>query len=183
VAWSSKRGLDRLPTLSDDDKSAVLSAALPQFALDRIGDRLAAQSAVSIDHARNFVAKPGRDGFGGGLPHIFDRPTVLRLATEACNAQGDQRGWIIQACARPLPRPSLLVLPDASTPDTVNVAWRPSVPELGIFAVCLAGPDLPPSHQGSAAVGHLVRSKHADTQDGGLCKGYAVLDSPLLLSA
>ena len=31
------------------------------------------------------------------------------------------------------------------------------------------------------AVGHLVRSKHAGTDDGGVCRGNAVIDSPLLV--
>lgn len=187
VEWSCKAGLDRLANgdaLSSSEKDLIRRAALPQFALDTAASALLAQSAVSVHANRPFVCKPGRDGFGGGHPHIFDRSTVLKIATQACDSSiaGDARGWIVQACAKPRASPSLIV---ADTRDDRQplVTSRPSIPELGIFVVGLytpAHPSLPVEVIPARTVGHLVRSKHTDTKDGGLCRGNAVLDSPLL---
>lgn len=67
VEWSSKRGLDRLgDKLSATDKEAILRVALPQFALDTAASALQAQSAISIDLNRAFVAKPVRQMFNLG---------------------------------------------------------------------------------------------------------------------
>lgn len=167
VEWSSV-GIDSL-ALSPSDKRDVLACAAPQFALD---DPLQAQQAVAtldMDPAP-FVAKPARDGFCGGAPHIFDKQTITDMAVRA---DKDAAGWIVQRCAQPTPRPSLVL--DPSAPALVDS--RPSIPELGIYGVAL--------HAGrtsyTRAVGHLVRSKHVETKDGGICRGNAVLDSPLLV--
>ncbi|KAJ8612856.1 hypothetical protein CTAYLR_002028 [Chrysophaeum taylorii] len=175
VEWSCKRGLDRLPGVSDDDRNALLGVALPQFALDDAASAVRAQAAVNLDQSRPFVAKPGRDGFSGG--HIFDRAAIANLATRATLAgttNRDARGWIVQARACPRPRPSLVL---EGGDDNLLVSSRPSVPELGIFATALVTPD----RRYARSVGHLVRSKHVDANDGGICRGNAVLDSPLLV--
>merc|ERR1712060_698925 len=61
---------------------------------------------------------------------------------------------------------------------SVKASVRRSVGELGIFGVLLAdGADI----VANKVVGHLLRSKAKDTNQGGVFVGNAVVDTPLLL--
>lgn len=53
-----------------------------------------------------------------------------------------------------------------------------TVSELGIFSTILA--DEKGREMRNLAAGHLLRTKPADADEGGVAAGYAVLDSPLL---
>jgi hypothetical protein len=60
------------------------------------------------------------------------------------------------------------------------------VQELGIFSVCLADCQRSSSqtvmtYYANEAIGHLLRTKSGDQEDGGVAAGVAVLDSPFLL--
>ena len=167
VEWSRVSGLDRLKRkLSAEDKSIILQVAATQFALDK-ADEARQAAYLLMDTSAAYVAKAARDGLLD-LPHIFDRHDILAR----CTHDNNRGALVVQALARPRPRPSL-VLGNAS-----EAIVRSSVPELGIFAVALHSGTLellPPT-----IVGHLLRSKHADTKDGGLCRGNAMVDSPLI---
>jgi len=174
VAWSRKRRLDDLLLKSGAaaDKRLILEVAAPQFALDDPDDLQRAVAAMEKDPERPFVAKAARDGL---REHVFDRRAILDLAADAGAGDAHARAVVVQAVARPEPRPSLVVATTNSKEGPLAVV-RPSVPELGIFVVHCPG--FEPG--GPRVAGHLVRSKHAKTKDGGLCRGNAIVDSPLI---
>ena len=68
---------------------------------------------------------------------------------------------------------------DAKPVLGVECAIRPSVAELGIYVTGVKT-SVRTGLQ-SKAVGHLMRSKDVRTSDGGVCRGNAVIDSPLLV--
>lgn len=56
--------------------------------------------------------------------------------------------------------------------------WSDSLSELGVYGVCVEA-----RGKGSlmnAAAGHLLRTKTADSNEGGVASGFAVLDSPAM---
>ena len=163
VAWS--KNPEGLLRLSRVDQDVIRNVAVPQFALD---DPIDAQRCVDAltDDKTSFVAKAARDGLNGQA-HVFDRKPIRDLASRAVHGDATAKGLVVQALARPRPRPSLVIGP-ANDPIV-----RPSIPELGIFVTAV-------NNHAPRIVGHLVRSKHVDTDDGGLCKGNAIVDSPLV---
>jgi len=134
------------------------------------------------------------------MAHIFGRKKVLDLCAKAIiGTDSRAKGLVIQALARPKPRPSLVLtakqlnVNNNSPSDDKPIAHlRPSVPELGIFVTAVIDAfqkkdkiDEKKNYsyryvQAGQPIGHLVRSKHSDTNDGGLCRGNAIVDSPLL---
>lgn len=130
----------------------------------------AADAALEEALARpqDFVLKPQREGGGNNL-----YGEQLRTEIEKCGAKAGPRlaGYILMQRILPATHEALLVR---------NGAWRraDAVSELGIFGVHL--------RRGSRVLlneraGHLLRTKPADADEGGVASGFAVLDSPMLV--
>jgi glutathione synthetase len=134
------------------------------WALDAPDD--AAAAAAIADALRNpdsYVLKPQREGGGNNL---YGAALAARLA-----AGGDLGALILMARIRPPVRRAVMVRGGAV--DSIG-----ALSELGVFGVFLRRGD---EVLLNAGAGHLVRTKAATSDEGGVAAGYAVLDSPVLV--
>ena len=119
-------------------------------------------------HPENFVLKPQREGGGNNLYGEQLRAKILKCGSEAGPKLA---GFILMQRILPATHEALLVRNGVSK----RVA---AVSELGIFGIHL--------RRGTKTLlneraGHLLRTKPADANEGGVASGYAVLDSPMLV--
>ena len=138
------------------------SAFAGLWALD--GPDVAAVAAMATSQPDGFVLKPQREGGGN---NIYGSAMAERLSAPS----PDLGAFILMQRIRPAVHPALFM-------RAGQVAARDSLTELGIYSVWLS--------RGGAVlcnsvVGHLLRTKTADSDEGGVAAGYAVLDSPRLV--
>mmetsp|Transcript_83089 Transcript_83089/g.193020 ORF Transcript_83089/g.193020 Transcript_83089/m.193020 type:complete len:456 (+) Transcript_83089:2-1369(+) len=118
----------------------------------------------------DWVLKPQTEGsgelfFGSDIPHVL----TSRKPEELAEFVLMERVW-------PPVTPSAVFR--AEEGSRAQVVVRASLAELGIYGVFVAdGPRL----LQNKAIGHLLRSKARDTNQGGVFVGNAVVDAPLLL--
>ncbi len=129
----------------------------------------ALDSVVAVEAAlqspTDFVLKPQREGGGNNLYGEAMVQALRGLRDE------ERDGWILMERIHP-PVSENTLLRDGVEPTQTRV-----VSELGIFAACLGrdGELLE-----SRTLGHLLRTKPAHADEGGVAAGVAVLDSPHL---
>jgi len=123
--------------------------------------------ADAIAHPDDWVLKPQREG-GGTLVTGTDLVALLQRLTPALRAE-----YVLMRKVRPPQLASVLVRNGAAVLEPAAIA------ELGIFAVFLSNGSGEPLV--NKAAGHLLRSKPAHKQDGGVAAGTAYLDSPALV--
>ncbi len=121
---------------------------------------------LALQSPDDFVLKPQREGGGNNL---YAQAMVQALR----NMRDEERdGWILMERIHP-PTSENTLLRDGMAPRHTRV-----VSELGIFAACLCRDgDLLENR----ALGHLLRTKPAQADEGGVAAGVAVLDSPRLV--
>ena len=114
------------------------------------------------------MLKPQREGGGNNL---YGERLRAEVARRGSRAGPELAGYILMQRILPATHEALLVR---------NGAWRraAAVSELGIFGVHL--------RRGGKVLlneraGHLLRTKPADADEGGVASGFAVLDSPMLV--
>ena len=135
------------------------------WGLDDLGGDAAAAAAVAdaLAHPDDYVLKPQREGGGNNL-----YGTALQARLEADSDLGD---LILMQRIRPPVNRSTMVRNGAATEmETLS--------ELGIYGTYLRKGE---QVLVNAEVGHLVRTKAATSDEGGVAAGYAVLDSPYLV--
>lgn len=121
----------------------------------------AVSSALSNPDA--FVLKPQREGGGNNL-------YGAELAARLQSPEGLSAFILMQKILPPAQRSVLVRNGDWKEADTVS--------ELGIYGTFLRkGPQVLLNEE----VGHLVRTKTTDSNEGGVAAGFAVLDSPYLV--
>ncbi|KAI8052071.1 glutathione synthase, partial [Syncephalis plumigaleata] len=120
---------------------------------------------MALANPDDFVLKPQREG-GGNNIYGQDIPPLLRSLSAK-----ERSAYILMDLIRPPHLQNWLVRDGEASKANV-------VSELGIYGVWLK------HHHHlvfNEPVGHLLRTKSVDTQEGGVATGYAVIDSPLLV--
>ena len=150
-----------------DDSNTLRQVFAGLWSLDDLsGTDHSASEAVrlAIDHPDGFVLKPQREGGGNNL-------YGAELSSRLLSPQGGLSAFILMQKILPPPQKSVLVRNGQhQDADTVS--------ELGIYGTFLRhGDDILLNEE----VGHLVRTKRIDSNEGGVAAGFAVLDSPYLV--
>ena len=158
--WSLDPG-DHVTDASPDGKSAL--AALLQDAAARPGA---------------YVLKPQREGGGNNTYGAqLAAAAAAAVADLGAGGSGGLGAFILMQRIQPAPHGATLVRGGVAPPAPV-----PCISELGIFGAWLGrggvggGPPLL-----NAPAGHLVRTKPAGADEGGVAAGFAVLSSPYLV--
>ncbi len=126
---------------------------------DTIGDESASETACRTPE--RFVLKPQREGGGNNL-YGEEMTQKLRSMSE-----GEKDAYILMERIEAMVTPSELVV--ESTSENL-----PSISEIGRYGLCLAeGKQIIENRD----LGYLVRTKSADLDEGGVCAGYACLNS------
>ncbi|GAA5937671.1 glutathione synthase [Sporobolomyces koalae] len=173
--------IDEPELLNRIEKSFV---GLESMEPNGVGERFAKS------HPERYVLKPQREGGGNNIYRTDIPPFLDQLAQrdlERQQQQGEegqdqvkgQEGYILMELIEP-PRDSEQVLVKAGQ----AVANRDQVvSELGIYGIMLlreqAGEQCHVLK--NETVGHLLRTKGRDSDEGGIAVGFSVLDSPLLV--
>ncbi|KAL1110231.1 hypothetical protein AAG570_008308 [Ranatra chinensis] len=114
-----------------------------------------------------FVLKPQREG-GGNNIYGHDIPKVLQEQKEL------RKSWILMRRIRPPVQPNYIIRPSSdSPPQLTNV-----VSELGVFGVIIGDSE---NIIVNRSVGHMLRTKQSDVNEGGVAAGLGSLDSPYLI--
>ncbi|KAJ2718224.1 Glutathione synthetase [Coemansia sp. Benny D115] len=125
-----------------------------------------AAAAMAVENPARFVVKPQREG-GGYNSYGADIPQLLRGVSEA-----ERAGYILMDLIQTAAFDNV-VLRDG------RLAAQRVVSELGVYGVWVS------DASGRVVInrpgGHLLRSKAADVNEGGVAAGFAVIDSPLLV--
>ena len=147
--------------LAADVAARVRACFAGLWALD--GEGSAAAIAAALADPDAFVLKPQREGGGNNL---YGAELAARLRMP------DGLGaFILMRRIRP-------PLNDALFLRAGRLSAAPALGELGIYSVYLAARGCVVANAG---VGHLLRTKVASSNEGGVAAGFAVLDSPLLV--
>ena len=164
------------------DVEQLRSTFVAQFSFEQPDARAAAVQRA-LQHPEAYVLKPQREGGGHNL---FGERLVRALqetqsdSDSAADAAHPLTAYILMERIHPTQHPNILVRDGAAHGPVSTVA------ELGIFGVFFGSSspraDLNVSTY-NQAIGHLLRTKFAHQEDGGVAAGVAALDSPWLLRA
>ena len=130
------------------------------YTLDELIDTVPA-SEVACQAPERFVLKPQREGGGNNLYGEEMKTTLQNLTAD------EQHAYILMERIPSTVTPAALVV--ESTREEI-----PSISEIGRFGVCIADGDRLIENRD---IGYLVRTKSADENEGGVCAGYACLNS------
>ncbi|KAL4235283.1 hypothetical protein ACF0H5_006921 [Mactra antiquata] len=139
-----------------------------QYSLDKSeeGDK---NIEMAMLNPEKFVLKPQREG-GGNNFYGEDVRTTLQKIKDS----DERNAYILMERIFPWPQKNYL-LKEGKDPILRDV-----ISELGIYGVYLGSADTEIYNE---VVGHLLRTKSADDNEGGIAAGYATIDSPLLVQA
>lgn len=151
-------GIERWVDPATTDRLRSCFATLAELEEQRVNATIASPD--------EWVLKPQREGGGNNLFGTQISEALSHMARESWP------GWILMERIRAPQQPAVLLRNGVAS----SVA---AVSELGIFSTCLVD-------QGellqSRAVGHLLRSKPANIDEGGVAAGAAFLDSPVFVT-
>ena len=153
------------------------SSILSEFVPESVADQLKAYFAMMFgleeevegrpareflaENAEQFVLKPQREGGGNNVYGAEIRDFLTSLPTS------EDRAWIAMKRIEAETAESLLVVQEqAQSPQSIS--------ELGIFGLLRAQSD---DLRINMPVGHLVRTKASNVNEGGVVAGYACLNS------
>lgn len=131
-------------------------------------------TSSAIAHARSacegYVMKPQREG-GGNNMYGQDIARALAGPGSGGLKAEDLAGYILMERVWPVPAPAIFI-------RGTEHACAPALCELGIYGVFLGdGQQI----KVNKAAGHLLRTKVANSDEGGVAAGFAVLDTPYLI--
>jgi glutathione synthetase len=140
------------------------------WGLDNLHDENSAESIASaaavadaIENPESYVLKPQREGGGNNI-----YGDALKEKLQAGGELGDL--ILMQRILPPVNQSIMVRLGKATVADTLS--------ELGIYSTYLRKGD---EVLVNREAGHLVRTKAASSDEGGVAAGFAVLDSPYLI--
>lgn len=179
---SSKLFPPPVAALSAQDAEKLRESFTALYPLDDSPSGLQAQR-LAEEHPERFVFKPQREG-GGNNIYRSDIPPALAAMAERDLSKKDgepreREGYILMDLIQP-PQARQSVMVRGGT----GVGTRGEVvSELGVYGVALFGTD----ESGGAkvlvneTVGHLLRTKGVESDEGGVAVGYSVIDNVLLV--
>ncbi|KAL4703755.1 hypothetical protein ACJJTC_017543 [Scirpophaga incertulas] len=124
---------------------------------------------MAIADTERFVLKPQREGGGNNLYGADVRDALLKMRHSR-----ERAAYILMERILPPLVSGYVVRPGAEVPPPVTDL----VSELGIFGVIIGTKD---KIYCNKQVGHMLRTKLADANEGGVAAGLGALDSPYLL--
>ncbi|XP_013137947.1 PREDICTED: glutathione synthetase-like isoform X1 [Papilio polytes] len=124
---------------------------------------------MALADAERFVLKPQREGGGNNLYGAEVREALLRMRHSR-----ERAAYILMERILPPLVSGYVVRPGAPVPPPLTDL----VSELGIFGVIIGTKEKIFSNR---QVGHMLRTKLADANEGGVAAGLGALDSPFLL--
>ena len=149
---------------NEADVSLMQTLFAGLWALDDLENDKQAASAVrdAMHNPDNYVLKPQREGGGN---NIYGQEVRQKLSTV-----DDLGAYILMQRIRPPINKSIMIRKG-------NISHVETLSELGIYGTYLRkGRQVLVNRE----VGHLVRTKAATSDEGGVAAGFAVLDSPYL---
>ncbi|KAJ3230062.1 hypothetical protein HDU81_004789 [Chytriomyces hyalinus] len=120
---------------------------------------------MALQQPERFVMKPQREGGGNNIYGIDVKAALEKLSPVERNA------YILMELICPPPARGVLVRQGQIIQGDV-------ISELGIYGVWISEGDVVHMNE---TVGHLLRTKVAESHEGGVAAGYSVLDSPNLV--
>ncbi|XP_077283408.1 glutathione synthetase-like isoform X3 [Arctopsyche grandis] len=124
---------------------------------------------MAMDNAERFVLKPQREGGGNNI-----YGAEIRTALQRFGNSPERTAYILMERISPPICPGYIVRPGQSGLPPVSRL----VSELGIFGVIIGtASDIMVNRQ----VGHMLRTKLSDADEGGVAAGLGALDSPYLV--
>ncbi|XP_013181857.1 PREDICTED: glutathione synthetase-like isoform X2 [Papilio xuthus] len=126
---------------------------------------------MALADAERFVLKPQREGGGNNLYGPDVREALLRMRHSR-----ERAAYILMERILPPLVSGYVVRPGAPVPPPLSDL----VSELGIFGVIIGTKEKIFSNR---QVGHMLRTKLADANEGGVAAGLGALDSPFLLDS
>ena len=118
----------------------------------------------ALAQPQHYVLKPQREGGGHNL---YGQAWLDALKTMS---NTEKRAWILMRLIKTQPTQNRLVMQSQTSKTSAVIS------ELGIYQSCLSDGKNYQHHNS----GHLLRTKFAHHQEGGIAAGFAALDSPLL---
>lgn len=125
---------------------------------------------MALADAERFVLKPQREGGGNNMYGAEIRDALLRMRHSR-----ERAAYILMERIVPPLVPGYVVRPGAPVPPPLVDL----VSELGIYGVIIGTKDKICHNR---QVGHVLRTKLADANEGGVAAGLGALDSPYLIS-
>ncbi|XP_073833539.1 glutathione synthetase-like isoform X3 [Musca autumnalis] len=123
---------------------------------------------MALKEPERFVLKPQREG-GGNNVYGLDIPDVLKKMSRV-----ERSAWILMDLIKPPISKGYMIRPGGSMPPPLVEV----VSELGIFGVVIGDVDnIICNYQ----AGHMLRTKVATANEGGVAAGLGALDSPYLV--
>eukprot|EP01066_Platyproteum_vivax_P011863 Platyproteum_vivax@DN5378_c0_g1_i1.p1 len=172
ASWCSTNVLKKF-VKSTPKQKLLQKAFAPQIQLPGTSEWDLGHIANAIEHPERYVMKPQREGGGNNIHKEALKAALVK------NEGLSQ--YILMEKIRPkidpfilFDRPALIVAPAEGTPFKAVI--KEGVSELGIFQTYLVVKD----QRSSVISGHLLRTKDATNDEGGVATGYAVVNSPLL---
>ncbi|RVE41532.1 hypothetical protein evm_013817 [Chilo suppressalis] len=124
---------------------------------------------MALEDAERFVLKPQREGGGNNLYGSDVREALLKMRHSR-----ERSAYILMERILPPLVSGYVVRPGAAVPPPLTDL----VSELGIFGVIIGTKDRIYCNK---QVGHMLRTKLADANEGGVAAGLGALDSPYLI--
>ncbi|CAG5030692.1 unnamed protein product [Parnassius apollo] len=124
---------------------------------------------MALAEAERFVLKPQREGGGNNLYGAEVREALLRMRHSR-----ERAAYILMERILPPLVSGYVVRPGGPVPPPLSDL----VSELGIFGVIIGTKD---KIYCNRQVGHMLRTKLADANEGGVAAGLGALDSPYML--
>ena len=151
---------------SDEEEKLLSSSFAGLYALGEGDDSAAVEAALANPHG--YVLKPQREGGGNNL---YDDDLVRELKSMSYDERG---AFILMQKIMPPSVPGKLVR------GGEIVYEGPTVCELGVFGISLRryGSSDHDDILLNKVVGHILRAKSVQTDEGGVAAGYAFLSSP-----
>ncbi|KAF7284508.1 hypothetical protein GWI33_022096 [Rhynchophorus ferrugineus] len=124
---------------------------------------------MALDDPERFVLKPQREGGGNNIYGKDIRDAILAMKDTK-----ERTAWILMERIRPPISTGYIVRPgNPNPPPLVEM-----VSELGIFGVVIGDSQ---NIMINRQVGHMLRTKNATADEGGVAAGLGALDSPYLI--
>lgn len=153
-----------------------------QWSLEGLGSSPELESMVraAMSDPGAFVLKPQREG-GGNNFYDAELQEKMRVAVEVVEGRRAAEDPALEELR------SYILMEKIRTPKRLTLFMRDgqyfageSISELGVYGVFVRK-EGEPGPRVDLAAGHLLRTKMASSNEGGVAAGYAVLDSPYLI--
>ncbi|CAH2097554.1 unnamed protein product [Euphydryas editha] len=158
--------LEKFVAGSATERVRDIFTGLYSLDFDESGERAV---EMALEDAERFVLKPQREGGGNNLYGADVRDALLRMRRAR-----ERAAYVLMERILPPTVAGYVVRPGAAVPPPITDL----VSELGIFGVIIGTRD---KIYCNRQAGHMLRTKLAEANEGGVAAGLGALDSPYLV--